>query len=520
MKTRFKPVRLSLADIIGKEAADCISIAAARLTGAKEAPLRGLGRARLEFFPEKLSRALTSFLPQTGTVMTRPLRVTPSGASTRGFNDATSLARSPLGGLGYYRAGEDGRLYFAAKSEHYHTPLGHRFPGYQLVDIAKLLGVCNATHNNTRGVITRTLELELVRCANGLERGDAAGLAKVLGSSKPTVLNRVLNLETGSLAAEAAFKMMLARFHLVQDGAPPPPLKGFTPVFVVIGDDQGGVSANYHGTTILTQVMRGMWPGFRQILEGSGALKIVPVRPNDAAGLERVFRTYTRGRYRIAGFLHEIVLMNYGAVLLSTPFLRRAHALCRRHDVPVLVDEIQSGAWSPQMFMYREYGLTPSFVALGKGFPGGEYPASRILFSSAYDVLPQFGALVTNGQEELSSLSYLITMRWIEANADVMRATGEHYEAGVRKLAARFSRVVSKAEGCRHMSSLFFHEMEHAKAFVKALSDGGIDVSVQTYKTASMPSVLTKLPLIAGYEAVDMVLGRMRDALRDLAARD
>ena len=55
--------------------------------------------------------------------------------------------------------------------------------------------------------------------------------------------------------------------------------------------------------------------------------------------------------------------------------------------------------------------------AVGKGFPGGEYPASRILFNDRMDDhLPQFGALVTNGQEELASLAYLITMRWAAAS--------------------------------------------------------------------------------------------------------
>jgi len=31
--------------------------------------------------------------------------------------------------MGYYRIGEDGRLYLTTKSAHYHTPLGHDFPG-------------------------------------------------------------------------------------------------------------------------------------------------------------------------------------------------------------------------------------------------------------------------------------------------------------------------------------------------------------------------------------------------------
>ena len=51
---------------------------------------------------------------------------------------------------------------------------------------------------------------------------------------------------------------------------------------------------------------------------------------------------------------------------------------------------------------------------------------------------------------------------------------------------------------------------------VKHLVDGGLDISVQTYKADCPPVALTKLPLIAGHEAVDMVISRMAEALDQL----
>ena len=91
----------------------------------------------------------------------------------RGFYFRHRLARRPdrarmrRSALGIFRVGEDGRLYLISKSEHYHTPLGHGFPGYTLLDCARQLGIPNATHNNTRGQITRLLEEELVAAVNG-----------------------------------------------------------------------------------------------------------------------------------------------------------------------------------------------------------------------------------------------------------------------------------------------------------------------------------------------------------------
>ena len=515
-KRTFKAVRLSLSDLLGSDYVRAVVAARAGLSGESPRPLERLSKEKVDFFPVDFQQALVALLPRVGSIVTRPLRQSPPGASTRAFNAASRASMAPLSGWGYYRVGEDGRLHFISKSEHYHAPLGHSFPGYGLVEHARRLGIPNATHNNTRGYITRLLEEQLIRTTNGLTPGDTAGLGKVLRSRRAGVLNRVLNLETGSLAAEAGLKMMLARFYKVQEGSPEPRHQGRIPVIVVIGDDDGRLQANYHGTAVIAQILRGMWPGLRRGLEKQGLMKVVALRPNNHRDLEAVFQRYDSGRQKIAGFLLELVLMNYSAVRLSESFVKRIEILCRKHDVPTMVDEIQTCLWSPELYMFREYGMRPSIVAIGKGFPAGECAASRVVFDRAMDSLPQFGALVTNGQEELASLAYLITMRWAQANSDLTRAVGDDYQARLRELVRRYPQHLCGVEGSRHMSAIRFGEMHEAGKFVKHLVDRGLDISVQTYKADCPPAALTKLPLIAGYEAVEMVVSRMSDALRHL----
>jgi acetylornithine/succinyldiaminopimelate/putrescine aminotransferase len=206
--------------------------------------------------------------------------------------------------------------------------------------------------------------------------------------------------------------------------------------------------------------------------------------------------------------------MNYGAIRLDEYFVKITYELCRNHDVPVVADEIQTGIWSPHCYMFREYGVQPSIVTVGKGFPGGEYPASRILFGAKLDTLPQFGSLVTNGQEELSSLSYLVTMRWAEANAEITSDVGTYYEDRLRDLSGRYPRVIRAIEGRRHLAGIHFHSSKSARAFGKSCTAAGLDISAPPPKPGCPPTVLTKLPLIAGYEVVDAVLDRMEQAIR------
>ena len=433
----FVTVTRSLADLLGSEYVARVSAASAWL-GDKDTADIALANEATDFYPDALQQRLTDLLDHVGErVPGTPLSRTAPGAGSASFVQAASAHAAPLSALGYYRVGEDGRLYLVTKSEHYHASLGHGFPGYALLGKARALGIPNATHNNTRGYITRVLESELIRTAHGLAKGDADALAAVLAREDDLrCVNRVLNLETGSLAVEAALKMVLARFYRMQPETPPPVYEGRTPVILVMGDDDGGLRANYHGTTVLTQMMRGMWPGMHSALEQAALWKVVPIRPNCREDLDRALARYEQGRWKIAGFFHEIVMMNYGGRRLTQEFLAHAHDLCVQHDVPTVVDEIQSCMWSSHLYQFREYGLNPTFVAIGKGFPGGEYPASRLLFSAAMDCMPLFGALVTNGQEELASLAYLVTMEWVSANAAQVAALGAYYHGRLQALAA------------------------------------------------------------------------------------
>lgn len=204
---------MSLGDLLGEEYVNAVAAAAVSLLGVEEEKAESAKTEKVEFFPESYVEKLDSMLDRIGQIVTVPFTGKMEGAPTLAFAKAANHDASPISGFGYYRVGQDGKLYVIAKSEHYHTPLGHFFPGYKLIDNARTLGISNATHNNTRGYITRLCEQELVRIANGLGKDQKQELEDILKSDKPHVLNRVINLETGSLACEAGIKMMLARFY-------------------------------------------------------------------------------------------------------------------------------------------------------------------------------------------------------------------------------------------------------------------------------------------------------------------
>jgi len=502
----------SLEDLLGKEYINAVCEARAALTGEPVDKLKALAEEKVDFFPVDFEKRQVELMSLLGKKITSSYENEESGAPSASFHAAQHNCASPVTGIGCYRVGEDGRLYFAAKSEHYHIPLGHDFPGHRLIEIAKKLGISNATHNNTRGYITRLLEKSLVAAANGIDIQDSAKLSELLLKKEPGILNRIINLETGSLAVEAALKMMLSRFYTINGQEAE--YQNRIPVFLVMADNSGGKAANYHGTTVIAQTLRGLWPAFAQKVENANIYKVVPVAINDIEDFKEKLKEYNTSPYKTAGFCHEIILMNYGAIRLKESYLKEAYRLCREYDTPVLCDEIQSCAWYDGLFLFRRYGLAPDFVSVGKGFPNGAYPASKILFSGAYDKLDQFGALVTNGQEELASLSYLITMEFIKFNGEHINEIGTYYHEQARKLVSRHPEILSSVEGDNHMTALCFHTGEAVIEFCKIMNTKYcIDVSSQAYKPDCPPVALTKLPLIVNKDMVDGLIARMEECI-------
>ncbi len=512
----MKQLKKSLQQLLGAEYIDAV-LAGAELFGEIDIDeAKRLTFDEVEFMPAEFSAKMDGLLEKVGTQVLPKVRFSNTGAATQAFKKASNFNASPVGGMGYLRLGEDGRLYLTAKSEHYHAPVGHNFPGYRMIEHAKALGITNATHNNARGYITRLLERELVRTVNGIKKDDTKALDEAIDSKQPHVLNRVINLETGSLACEAGIKMMLARFYKLDKHSPEPEYAGRTPVFFVMADHEGGGKANYHGTTVLAQTMRDLWPGFSGKMSETGIMKVCPVSINNFKDFKAKFEEYNKPPYKAAGFLHEIIMMNYGGIKLQKEFLQNAYELCHANDTPTMCDEIQSCMWYPGMYLFREYGLKPDFVVIGKGFPGGQYAASRIITTYEMDNLNLFGALVTNGQEELAALAYLITMTFAQENEATIRETGDYYESRLKGLAKKYPSLIERIEGRGHLSSIFFYDPDKVLKFTGILNAGCIDISSQTYKAMCPPAALTKPPIIATKVMLDYLIDKMDEALEKI----
>ena len=133
------------------------------------------------------------------------------------------------------------------------------------------------------------------------------------------------------------------------------------------------------------------------------------------------------------------------------------------------------------------------------------------------DNLNQFGALVTNGQEDLASLAYLITIAFAEANSNFTKEIGSYYENKVRDIQKNYPKIIDRVEGQAHLTTIYFYEADKAIEFCGALTARGIDISAHTYKAKCPPSALTKIPLISTKKMVDFLVNTMDNVLKEIS---
>lgn len=129
---------------------------------------------------------------------------------------------------------------------------------------------------------------------------------------------------------------------------------------------------NFHGRTISII----SFSSAAQYKDGFGPLtpgfKVIPY--GDAAALEAAITPNT------AAFLVEPIQGEAGIILPPPGYLKRAEEICKRNNVLLIVDEIQSGLGrTGRLFAHQWEDVEPDMVIIAKALSGGFYPISTVL---------------------------------------------------------------------------------------------------------------------------------------------
>ena len=101
----------------------------------------------------------------------------------------------------------------------------------------------------------------------------------------------------------------------------------------------------------------------------------IKVEYDDLDALEQALQSSKN----IAGFLVEPIQGEAGVYVPSEGYLTKAKALCEKHQVLFIADEVQTGvARTGQLLAVNHESVTPDILILGKALSGGVYPVSAV----------------------------------------------------------------------------------------------------------------------------------------------
>jgi ornithine--oxo-acid transaminase len=174
--------------------------------------------------------------------------------------------------------------------------------------------------------------------------------------------HKVLPMNSGAEAVETALKVARKWGYEVK-GVPDGQAE------IIVAAD------NFHGRTVAIvgfssdPVSRGGFgpfaPGFKMIPFGDADALEAAIGPNTVA------------------FLVEPIQGEAGVIIPPAGYLKRVRELCTKHNVILILDEIQTGLGRTGKLLAEEHeGIEADLTLIGKALSGGFYPVSAVLSNS------------------------------------------------------------------------------------------------------------------------------------------
>lgn len=294
--------------------------------------------------------------------------------------------------------------------------------------------------------------------------------------------DRALPMNTGTEAVETALKAARKWAYKV---------KG-------VAQDQAEIIAckgNFHGRTIMIVGLSSepqYRDGFGPFPEG---LKQIPY--GDPAALEAAITPNT------AAFIVEPIQGENGIVVPPEGYLKACAQICKKHNVLMICDEIQTGLGRTGKFLASEHdGVKPDCLLLGKALGGGLLPVS--LFLARKDVMDVFTPGDHGSTFGGNQLAAAVGMAAVEVLVDekLISRSAELGEYFLNRLKALKSNLIKDARGKGLLIGLEINPRYYsARALCLKLLKHGV-LAKETHGTV----IRLAPPLIISREQLDTVI--------------
>jgi acetylornithine/N-succinyldiaminopimelate aminotransferase len=225
-------------------------------------------------------------------------------------------------------------------------------------------------------------------------------------------------------------------------------------------------TGSFHGRSLGTIAAAGnphYTEGFGPPLEGFTHLK-----PGDLKTVEAAITSKT------CGILIEPVQGEGGVTAMTAEFMRGLRALCDKHGMLLILDEVQCGYGRTGKFFAHEWsGITPDLMAVAKGIGGG-FPLGACLATAevAKSMVPGTHGSTYGGNPLACTIGNAVLDRILEPGfIEHVNLMGQRLSWHLQQLQQRFPQYVLELRGKGLLAGIKLPDRVVAREFVARLRD-------------------------------------------------
>lgn len=314
--------------------------------------------------------------------------------------------------------------------------------GRRFIDFGSGIAVCNTGHSHPKVVAAVKEQVERFShtCVMVTPYGPSVELAEKLNKLAPgNTPKKSIFVTTGAEAVENCIK--IARAHTGRRG--------------VIAFNGG-----FHGRTMLAMGLTGKITPYKNLFGPfPGELYHAPfpidfhgVTVEDAnKAIDNLFQCDIAPS-DVAAIIVEPVQGEGGFYPASDTFMQAVRAICDKHGIVMIADEIQTGFGRTGKFFCSEYsGVEPDLMTTAKGIAGG-FPIAAVVGKADIMDAPLPGGLGgTYAGSPVGCAAALAVLEVIEEENLVERANtiGAHFSKRLRDMQAKFPQVIGEVRAER-----------------------------------------------------------------------
>jgi len=335
------------------------------------------------------------------------------------------------------------RLVSGAEGIAYRTP-----DGREVLDGTSGLWCVGAGHRHPRIAEAMKRQIDTLDFASNFQVGHpgAFALAERLATVAPAGMDRVFLTNSGSEACDSALKIALAVARAKGEGQRTL-FVGRERAFHGVGFggiSVGGMVANrraFGGALLRTDHLASTWDASTQaFVRGQPRERGIEM----ADELERIVALHDASN--IAAVIVEPVAGSTGVLVPPQGYLQRLRALCDRHGLLLIFDEVITGFGRlGAMFAAQAFGVVPDMIVFAKTVSNGAAPLGGVIVRRGiHDALMQgpphlaelmHGYTCSGHPLACAAASAMLDVIEEEALIERVRALAPHFESAVHSLA-------------------------------------------------------------------------------------